>query len=183
MMNKLTLKQILAGCSVLCCLLIATESRAVDVGDVFYSDGSFSATITEDANKLPIGLVYWVGTGKDNGLIMSLKQPGDMNYTDATHYCANYEVLGTNPGTWRLPDLPEQIAMGVEFWNGVSNDKFNVLNTKLGKISIAQKLVTGQYHSNTTGSAGTSVDLSTGLIQTGAGTSSGSKHVRCIRPF
>ena len=106
-----------------------------------------------------------------------------MNYTDATHYCANYEVLGTNPGTWRLPDLPEQIAMGVEFWNGVSNDKFNVLNTKLGKISIAQKLVTGQYHSNTTGLAGTSVDLSTGLIQTQAGTSSGSKHVRCIRVF
>lgn len=34
-MKMLTLKQILAGCSVLCCLLIATESRAVDVGDVF----------------------------------------------------------------------------------------------------------------------------------------------------
>lgn len=97
-MKMLTLKQILAGCSVLCCLLIATESRAVDVGDVFYSDGSFSATITEDANKLPIGLVYWVGTGKDNGLIMSLKQPGDMNYTDATPLLRQLRGFGYRSG-------------------------------------------------------------------------------------
>ena len=182
-MKKFSYKYI-AICGALAAgLWSAAPCQAVDVGDVFYSDGTFSSTITEDANKLPIGLVYWVSISKDSGLIMSLKQPADMNYTDAVKHCDNYEVLGTTPGSWRLPDLPEQINMGLEIWNGVSNDKFNVLNNRLGKISIAQKLLTGQYHSNTTGSAGTSVDLSTGLIQTEAGTSSGTKHVRCIRVF
>ena len=182
-MNKLFIKQVLIGCAIWGSLIYPKHSQAVDVGDVFYSDGTFSSTITEDANKLPIGLVYWVGIGKDNGLIMSLKQPADMNFTDAVKHCDNYEVLGTDPGSWRLPDLSEQITMGVEYWNGVSNDKFNILNEKLGKISIAQKLLTGEYHSNTTGTGGTSVNLSTGVVQPRASTSSGSKHVRCVRTF
>lgn len=182
-MKKISLKQILTCCAIWGSLIYPKLSQAVDVGDVFYSDGTFSSTITEDANKLPIGLVYWVGKGKDHGLIMSLKQPADMNYTDAYKHCNNYEVLGTDPGSWRLPDFPELIMMGNEIWNGVKNNKFTILNDKLSKISIAQKLVNGNYIAYTQSSAGNYVDLSSGTISQNNTTSAMSMHVRCVRSF
>ena len=106
-----------------------------------------------------------------------------MNYTDAYKHCNNYEVLGTNPGSWRLPDFPELIMMGNEIWNGVKNNKFTILNDKLSKISIAQKLVNGNYVAYTQSSAGNYVDLSSGTISQNNNTSATSMHVRCVRSF
>lgn len=106
-------------------ILAIQPAAAVEVGDIYYSDKTFSATY--NSSKMPIGLVYWVYPSKDHGYIMQLNQPAAMTFANAKTHCANYTTLNTTIGTWRLPDFHETLLMAKESWNGVSNDKFNVL--------------------------------------------------------
>lgn len=164
-------------------ILAIQPAAAVEVGDIYYSDKTFSATY--NSSKMPIGLVYWVYPSKDHGYIMQLNQPAAMTFANAKTHCANYTTLNTTIGTWRLPDFHETLLMAKESWNGVSNDKFNVLNKKLATITaIGEQLLTNtNYISNTTNSSGIYVNLSQGTFSERNAVSSGSTRFRCIVQF
>lgn len=117
---------------------------SVEVGDIFYHDGTFNKTL--DSSKVPVGLVYWVSARRDHGYIMALDQPAKMNYTSAVSYCDSYITLGTTKGQWKLPNLMEGLRMGNEQINGVKNTKFTTLNSKLNTIPNGQQLVADQYY-------------------------------------
>lgn len=165
--------------------LIASPVQAVEVGDIMYHDGTFTATyIGASSAKMPIGLVYWTYPSKDHGYVMALNQPVDKTWKEAKVYCENYTTLNFNVGSWRLPDFPELIAMGKQSWNGVGDDKFNILNKKLATITgVGEALKTGNYHSYTQTSYGNLVDLSTGTPATSGNTNSSTQHFRCIMQF
>ena len=119
-------------------------AQAVDIGDIFYHDGSFDKTVKDD--KVPVGLVYWVSQKHDHGYIMSLDQPAPMTYVSADSYCNSYVTLGTTQGEWKLPNAMELLRMGNERINGVSNTKFTTLNSKLKTLPTGQQLVADQYY-------------------------------------
>ena len=119
-------------------------AQAVDIGDIFYHDGSFDKTLKDD--KIPVGLVYWVSHKHDHGYIMSLDQPAKMTYISAVSYCNSYVTLGTTKGEWKLPHAMELLRMGNERINGVSNTKFNTLNAKLQTLPTGQALIADQYY-------------------------------------
>lgn len=114
---------------------------AVEVGDILYNDGTISS-VNEDS-KIPVGLFYWVSNRKDFGYIMALNQPDDMTYSNAIAFCQSYQTLGTTKGNWAMPTRSELIKMGKEIWNGTTNDKFTLLNSKLKSISIGEQLKAG----------------------------------------
>lgn len=121
------------------------QARAVEVGDIYYHDGTFDNTY--NAGKMPVGLVYWVSARKDYGYIMALNQPDAMSYANAVTYCQNYQILGVAKGTWHMPNRMELLRMGKEQWNGTANDKFVQLNNKLTTITgIGEKLKASSYY-------------------------------------
>ena len=67
--------------------LLAPAARAVEVGDIYFSDKTFASSM--QSGKKAIGLVYWVSANKDYGYIMSLEEPGEgtMNPYNANIYC------------------------------------------------------------------------------------------------
>lgn len=125
--------------------LYTPQAQAVEVGDIYYHDGTFSNTFTSD--KMAVGLVYWVSARKDYGFIMALNQPDDMTYGNAEAYCQSYQVLGIPKGTWHVPNRMELLHMGKEQWNGTANDKFTQLNAKLATITgIGESLKSGSMY-------------------------------------
>ena len=70
--------------------LLAPAARAVEVGDIYFSDKTFASSM--QSGKKAIGLVYWVSANKDYGYIMSLEEPGEgtMNPYNANIYCLEY---------------------------------------------------------------------------------------------
>lgn len=120
------------------------SAQAVEVGDIYYHDGTFDRTVRDD--KVPVGLVYWVSRRRDYGYILSLEQPASMNFSSATAYCENYVTLGTKAGDWRLPYVIELARMGNERIKGVSNTKFDTLNAKLQSIPNGQQLLSNKYY-------------------------------------
>ena len=53
-------------------LLLAGSAAAVEVGDIYYSDKTFSSSV--QSGKKAIGVVYWVSTNKDFGYIVALEE-------------------------------------------------------------------------------------------------------------
>lgn len=87
------MKYILTTFAFITALLCLTPwVQAVEVGDIFYHDGSFDKTVKDD--KVPVGLVYWVSERRDHGYIMTLDQPAKMTYVSADSYCNSYVTLG-----------------------------------------------------------------------------------------
>lgn len=177
----------------LCMMLMAAfllqilPARAAEVGDIFYSDKTFSSKLESD--KLPIGLLYYVSVAGDYGLVMALNQPPAKNYREAWTYCNDYTPLGTSRGFWRLPTLQEWMRAMNEQWNGVKNNKLTILNQKLATISIANALLTGDYIARTSASGQTDgyynlINLNTGVIPSSysqyANSDSSARNFRCI---
>lgn len=117
--------------------LLAPAARAVEVGDIYFSDKTFAGSM--QSGKKAIGLVYWVSANKDYGYIMSLEEPaeGTMNPYNANIYCLEYFTEGTKAGDWKLPQRIEMIRMGYEKNNGQVIDKFTTLNNKLKSVTKA----------------------------------------------
>ena len=116
--------------------LLAPAARAVEVGDIYFSDKTFASSM--QSGKKAIGLVYWVSPNKDFGLIMSLEEPAsNLNAYNADVYCSEYFTDGTLAGDWWLPKRIEMLRMSTEKINGTSNNKFTVLNNKLKTITKA----------------------------------------------
>lgn len=131
-------------------MLISSPAKAVDIGDIYFSDKTFSAELVK--GKKPIGMVYWVSPSKAFGLVMQLEQPANkMNYYEANRYCNEYMTEGTKAGDWWLPKRMELMRMGIESINKVSNNKFAVLNAKLPQIKdgntvLGSPLLANQYY-------------------------------------
>ena len=117
--------------------LLAPAARAVEVGDIYFSDKTFASSM--QSGKKAIGLVYWVSANKDYGYIMSLEEPGEgtMNPYNANIYCLEYFTEGTKAGDWKLPQRIEMIRMGYEKNNGQVTDKFTIVNKKLRSVTKA----------------------------------------------
>ena len=174
------MKKILYAVLTLVFALATLPAAAVEVGDIYYHDGTFSNTFTTD--KMAVGLVYWVSARKDYGLIMALNQPDDMTYANAMAYCQSYQVLGIPKGTWHVPNRIELVHMGKEQWNGTANDKFTQLNAKLATITgIGESLKAGSMYWARSNNKyrfkldSYGVDTQTGASATGA--------VRCVMYF
>lgn len=162
-------------------VLFSSVAQAVEVGDIMYNDKTTSSKANV-SGKIPVGLVYWVNLTKDHGYVMQLGQPVADTWANAKNYCDKYATAGFNIGSWRLPDLPELVRMSKQTWNGVSDDKFKVLNAKLATITgFGEQLVSDWYHSHTNSSAGVMVYLSTGQVYTS--TVGDSRRFRCMMPF
>ena len=95
---------------------------AVEVGDIFYNDGTFDKTVR------------------------TLDQPAAMTYVSAQSYCNSYVTLGTKKGEWKLPNAMEILRMGNERINGVSNTKFATLNAKLKTLPTGQELLADNWY-------------------------------------
>ena len=170
-------------------LLLAGSAAAVEVGDIYYSDKTFSSAV--QSGKKAIGVVYWVSTNKDYGYIMSLEEPTTtLNPYNANVYCQEYQIDGQTLGEWRLPYFVELVRMGNETINGKNNNKFTTINNKLktltkpsgGKATAisSANYVTKSYNPHV-------FNPSTGVPSTGGGgweAGSGTKYkVRCITGF
>lgn len=153
-----------------------SAAQALEVGDIYYFDKSTSKDL--DPDKLPIGLVYWVNDAKDYALVMALPQPTDMNLTTAQAQCNNYEPLGTAKGDWHLPNLIEAMHMVSQKWNSIVDNKFTVLNDKLGKVTTGQALK-NSYYWTTSYNYYWKVNPSTGDFSYDT-TTSNNRSVRCV---
>lgn len=172
-------------------LLLSSQVMAADVGDIYYSDKTFSAELVK--GKKPIGMVYWTSPAKDFGLIMQLEQPmSTMNHYEASQYCNEYFTEGTMAGDWRLPRRMEQIRMGEEQILGVKNGKFATLNAKLPQIKVGetvlgQALLGGNKYYRTDSQIGYVFYLGTGgfsTVNTDDSPTNGNRfYVRCITAF
>lgn len=102
-----------------------TFKSSVGLGNIVYSDGTTSSYSSYNANKLAIGMVYFVHQNKksNHGLIISLDQPVAATRAEAIKRCAGYSTKGTKAGDWHLPDLPELTALsnGNASWDNYSN--------------------------------------------------------------
>lgn len=102
-----------------------TFKSSVGYGNIVYSDGTTSSYGSYNANKLAIGMVYFVHQNKksNHGLIISLDQPVAATRAEAIKRCAGYSTKGTKAGDWHLPDFPELTALsdGNATWNNYSN--------------------------------------------------------------
>ena len=141
-----TITNIIPALIVFATTLLYTNSspNAAEVGDILYHDGTFDKTVLSD--KVPIGVVFWVSDRRDHGYVLTLEQPAKMAYSSAISYCNSYKTLGTAAGDWKLPNAMEILRMGNERINGVTNTKFNTLNTKLKSIPNGQELLASQYY-------------------------------------
>lgn len=153
-----------------------SNAQALEVGDIYYSDKTTSKDL--NSSKLPIGLVYWVNDAKDYALVMALPQPADMNQVTAKAQCDNYEPLGTAKGDWHLPNLIEAMRMVSQKWNGIADNKFSTLNTKLAKVTTGQALK-NSYYWTTSYQYKWKVNPSTGDFSYDA-TTSNNRSVRCV---
>lgn len=169
--------------------LLTSPAVAVEVGDIYYIDKTFSSTV--QSGKKAIGLVYWVSANKDYGYIMSLEEPTTtLNPYNANVYCQEYQIDGQTLGEWRLPYLVELVRMGNETIADKSNNKFTTLNNKLKTLTkpsggAATALSSANYV--TKSSNPQTFNPSTGVPSTGGGgweAGSGTKYnVRCITGF
>lgn len=55
-------------------LTLAFPAQAIEIGDIYYSNKSFSSTPVD--GLLPIGIVWQVNDAGNGGLIVALEQPG-----------------------------------------------------------------------------------------------------------
>ena len=55
-------------------LTLTFPAQAVEIGDIYYSNKSFSSTPVD--GLLPIGIVWQVNDAGNGGLIVALEQPG-----------------------------------------------------------------------------------------------------------
>ena len=170
------MKKILLSFPALLISLWSFNAAAVDVGDIYYSDKRFDTNLV--SSKMPIAVVYWVNTDKTTAYVLALRQPENMTLSVAKTQCANFSTLGTNAGDWELPTMKQGFSMITQKWNGVSDNKFTVVNTKLGQIETGQALKNDYYW--TLGYQNKwKVNPSTGDMNYDASTS-GSRAVRCV---
>lgn len=182
-------KTYLSVLALLCCWSFS-HAQAVEIGDIYYSDGTFASSM--QTGKKAIGLVYWVSPGKDFGLIMSLEEPSTtQNAYNADVYCEEYYTEGTYAGDWWMPKRIEMLRMGNEQINGKNNNKFTTLNNKLKTVTkstggTATALSAASYISSS--GYAYSFNPSTGAITAGStaynNQSNNNKfRVRCITAF
>lgn len=170
------MKKILLSFPALLISLWSFNAAAVDVGDIYYSDKSFNSSIV--SSKMPIGVVFWVNTDKSQAYVLALNQPSNMAISVAKTQCANFSTLGTKAGDWKLPSMKQGFSMITQRNNGVSDNKFTILNNKLTKVETGQALKNDYYW--TLGYQNKwKVNPSTGDMNYDASTS-GSRAVRCV---
>ena len=169
-------------------ILVCRNASAVEVGDIYFSDKTFSSSM--QSGKQAIGLVYWVSPNKDFGYIMALDEASsNMNVFNANVYCLEYYTEGTLAGDWKLPQRIELIRMGKYRVNGTTTDNYTAMNNILGRVTkadgkAATKLSSKNYVANS--SYPYAFNPATGRITGGGGTAQGaaaSYGVRCITAF
>ncbi len=168
--------------------LLAGSAAAVEIGDIYYSDKTFSSSV--QSGKKAIGVVYWVSTNKDFGYIVALEEaPSTMNVFNANVHCLEYYTEGTLAGDWKLPQRIELVRLGKYKVNGTLVDNYTKINNVLGKVtkangSKATKLTSKNYVANSTYPY--AINPSTGVFTGGGGaaqSASASYAVRCITAF
>lgn len=90
-------------------LTFAFPTQAVEIGDIYYSNKSFSSTPVDGLQ--PIGIVWQVNDAGNSGLIAALEQPGSKNWERAQTYCRLYLTRGTKSGDWFMPDLLQMLPI------------------------------------------------------------------------
>ena len=169
-------------------LLLAGSAAAVEVGDIYYSDKTFSSSV--QSGKKAIGVVYWVSTNKDFGYIVALEEaPSTMNVFNANVHCLEYYTEGTLAGDWKLPQRIELVRLGKHRVNNATVDNYAKINAVLAKVtkangSKATALGNKNYVANSTYPY--AVNPYSGAIGGGGGNaqSSGTKYsVRCVTAF
>ena len=169
---------------------VCPTAQAVEVGDVFNSDGTF--TTNQVSGKLPVGLLYYIPTDRSYGLVMALNQPLDKTKSEAYDYCYNYTTLGFGIGSWRMPNIQEMMPLMKESINGTVINNFSNINSKLAKISVGEQLKSGNYWTISYNTNKTSNDfviaLDTGVMPWNRYSSyptltndAQQNHIRCIR--
>lgn len=156
-------------------ILWNSPAFATDVGDIYYSDKTFSTNL--NTSKMPIGVVYWTNQDQTRCYILALPQPASMALSNATTQCANFSTLGTSAGNWSVPTMKQAFQMRTQQWLGVSDNKFTVLNKKLSEIETGQALVNENYWTNGYQNSFT-YNPSTGAMSFAG--NGGSRRVRCV---
>lgn len=167
------MKKIFLLCTTL--LLWHSPAQATDVGDIYYSDKTFSTNL--NSSKMPIGVVFWANVDQTKCYVLALPQPADMNLATAKSQCANFSTLGTSAGNWKLPTMKQAFQMRTQQWLGVSDNKFTNLNKKLTSITTGQALKASDYWTLGYSNQFT-VNPSTGAIKFAG--SGGTRSVRCV---
>lgn len=170
--GKATVKAEINGLSATC--EVTVESKGLNVGDYYYSDGTYSSEL--DPSKTPIGIVFWVGDATEfdptlkrehpectNGLVIALDEKETCwweRVTDWTNANAGMTIYGWIKG--RTSDYITIKQTGDESSplsniQGYNNTKaleyFNEYNTEY-PAQIAQYAV--EYRSLVTAPANTS---------------------------
>ena len=113
-------------------LLLAGSAAAVEVGDIYYSDKTFSSSV--QSGKKAIGVVYWVSTNKDFGYIVALEEaPSTMNVFNANVHCLEYYTEGTLAGDWKLPQRIELVRLGKYRVNNTTVNNYAKINITMLK--------------------------------------------------
>ncbi len=118
-----------AGNDVATCIVRVIKVSSPEVGDFYYSDGSYSSSL--DADKSVVGIIFWVGdpTEEDellrkehptctNGLVVAIRDravdyKGAEESDDPTisgeayHWQKNYESYNKSVGEWLAANRPE----------------------------------------------------------------------------
>lgn len=124
-------------------LTLAFPAQAVEIGDIYYSNKSFSSTPVD--GLLPIGIVWQVNDAGNGGLIVALEQPGSKNWERAKTYCRLYLTRGTKAGDWFMPDFLQMFPIDKMQNRRINARTFLHINDRLALVKEARALKEDVY--------------------------------------
>lgn len=124
-------------------LALAFPAQAVEIGDIYYSNKSFSSTPVD--GLLPIGIVWQVNDAGNGGLIVALEQPGSRNWERAKTYCRLYLTRGTKAGDWFMPDFLQMFPIDKMQNRRINARTFLHINDRLALVKEARALKEDVY--------------------------------------
>ena len=124
-------------------LALAFPAQAVEIGDIYYSNKSFSSTPVD--GLLPIGIVWQVNDAGNGGLIVALEQPGSKNWERAKTYCRLYLTRGTKAGDWFMPDFLQMFPIDKMQNRRINARTFLHINDRLALVKEARALKEDVY--------------------------------------
>lgn len=123
--------------------LTTTPTLAIEIGDIYYSNQSFSSAPINGLQA--IGVVWQVTDDGKSGLIVALDQPGSKNWKRAQTYCRQYLTRGTKAGDWFMPTLLQMFPIDKMQNQRINNHTFLHINDKLLLLKEARPLKDGIY--------------------------------------
>ncbi len=148
-------------------LTLAFPAQAVEIGDIYYSNKSFSSTPVD--GLLPIGIVWQVNDAGNGGLIVALEQPGSKNWERAKTYCRLYLTRGTKAGDWFMPDFLQMFPIDKMQNRRINARTFLHINDRLALVKEARALKEDVYMTSSDYAddkkAAIGINLTTGLFQ------------------